>query len=331
MVKQFPLDYMHLICLGVTKLLIVLWLKYKPKLSTYQIHQLSTAFTDLKKYVPKEFNRKPQSLTDLSHWKATVFRFFLLYAGPLILDGFIPDDMVKHFNFLSCAIRILCHPTEYKVNNTFAHELLVKFVKGFKTLYGKEYVTYNVHNLVHLSEDAYKLGPLDSFSAFDFENYMKFIKKLLRKNEKTLQQIHRRLAEKLHLSNKRNAKRKAYPVLLKKINRVLPFNCNNCHKILQFRDFELRDCLPDNCCILNDGHVFQIESIGKRDNEIIVIGMEFIELQSLKNYPLNSGEMGIWRVQKLSAQKVFSAKEITNKAFLCVHNKRTYVTPLLHN
>ena len=78
MVKQFLIDYMHLVCLGVTKLLIKLWLKITPKLSCDQTARLSMAFTDLGKYVPVEFNRKPQCLTDLGHWKATVFRFFFI-------------------------------------------------------------------------------------------------------------------------------------------------------------------------------------------------------------------------------------------------------------
>ena len=162
MVDQFPLDYMHLVCLGVTKLLITMWLKETPKFSAYQTEQLSTALTDLGKYVPKEFNRKPSSLLDLGRWKATNFRFFLLYRGPVILSNHLPRDIVLHFNYLSCAIRILCNSMNYKRNNEFAKKLLLSLVKEFKTLYGKKHITYNVHNLIHLSADAKQHGPLDS-------------------------------------------------------------------------------------------------------------------------------------------------------------------------
>lgn len=69
-------------------------------------------------------------------------------------------------------------------------------MKRFKHLYGKEFVTLNVHSLIHLARDVKLYGPLDSFRAFDFENYMQFLKKILRKRAKPLQQLHRRLKEK---------------------------------------------------------------------------------------------------------------------------------------
>lgn len=47
-----------------------------------------------------------------------------------------------------------------------------------------------------LSDDANQLGPLDSFSTFPFENYLHSLKKMLRKCEKPLSQIHRRIVEK---------------------------------------------------------------------------------------------------------------------------------------
>ena len=50
------------------------------------------------------------------------------------------------------------------------------FVKSFSTLYGKEYISDNVHNLLHLCNDVRKYGPLDVFSAFKFENFMQAIK-----------------------------------------------------------------------------------------------------------------------------------------------------------
>jgi len=44
-------------------------------------------------------------------------------------------------------------------------------------LYGSEFITYNVHNLIHLPYFVQKHGLLDSFSAFRYENYLKKLKK----------------------------------------------------------------------------------------------------------------------------------------------------------
>ena len=330
-VDQFPLDYMHLVCLGATKTLIKQWLKINPKFSARHTEQLSIAFTDLGKFVPKEFNRKPTSLLELGFWKATTFRLFLLYAGPIILSDFLPHDLVLNFNYLSCAIRILCDPTQCKINNQYAKKLLKRFVQDFKELYGKQYVTYTIHNLVHISDDVKNHGPLDTFSAFDHENFMTFIKKLIRKNEKPLQQIHRRLVEKHYPSNKRQNRLCNFPLLLSKIYITLPLQCKNSHRRLKFKNFEICSRSPDNCCIMNNNDIVVVDFIGTKNNEIVVIGRNFLERQSIRNYPMNSVEIGICEVKKFANLKIFPAQSIISKACLFIHNNKNYVISLLHS
>lgn len=62
MIKSFPLDYMHLICFGVVKKLIVnLWCFGKPftKLSHQNIAKISSNLINQAKNIPIKFNRKP--------------------------------------------------------------------------------------------------------------------------------------------------------------------------------------------------------------------------------------------------------------------------------
>lgn len=89
MVKSFPLDYMHLVCLGVVKKLINLWLCGKPskKLPFKNVSDVSDLLTKLAGKMTFEFNRKPRAITVFKRWEATEFRQFLLYTGPL---SFIP-------------------------------------------------------------------------------------------------------------------------------------------------------------------------------------------------------------------------------------------------
>ncbi|CAG7734804.1 unnamed protein product [Allacma fusca] len=54
---------------------------------------------------------------------------------------------------------------------------------------------WNLHGLLHIAEDVKSLGPLQSFSAFPFENMLGVIKRQLRKPHNALQQIHRRVEE----------------------------------------------------------------------------------------------------------------------------------------
>jgi len=223
MVSHFPLDYMHNTCLGVNKQLLKLWIDKSQTSRVVQVHLniLSDTLKTVSKCIPMEFSRKYFDLDECHRWKATQHRTFLLYLGPLILKNVLPDEKYIHFNALNCAIRILCSIDNYDRNNDYAQDLLIYFVQNMSILYGPQNVTYNMHNLIHLAADAKRLGPLDSFSAFPFENFLFTLKKLLRKFDKPLQQICNRLDEQfLFLAENRQLDDQQYPQLQKKSIRI---------------------------------------------------------------------------------------------------------------
>ncbi|KAL7286214.1 hypothetical protein TKK_0019510 [Trichogramma kaykai] len=77
LVKNVPLDYMHLICLGVMLKLIKLWLKCR--LSNFQRQQITSKLTIMRDHMPSDFSRKPRSFINAKRvWKAHEFRQFLL-------------------------------------------------------------------------------------------------------------------------------------------------------------------------------------------------------------------------------------------------------------
>lgn len=80
-------------------------------------------------------------------------------------------------------------------NISFAESLIKSFVWEFQKMYGRRNVSFNIHNLLHLAKDVQNFGFVESFSAFPFENYICSIKNLIRKGERPLQQIVRRLKE----------------------------------------------------------------------------------------------------------------------------------------
>lgn len=61
-------------------------------------------------------------------------------------------------------------------------------------IYDPDFVSHNIHNLLHLSDCVKLYGSLDNFSVFPFENYMQQLKKV-RKSAQSLQQIIRRIIE----------------------------------------------------------------------------------------------------------------------------------------
>jgi len=89
----------------------------------------------LKKYVCSEFVRIPTTVEELDRWKATEFRIFLLYLGPILLYKYFPYNYLKHFTPFHCAIQILCNPQDYLNNNQYAKELLLYFVQNYEILW----------------------------------------------------------------------------------------------------------------------------------------------------------------------------------------------------
>lgn len=89
-ISHVPLDYMHLVCLGVMRKLIKIWLFGLYRLKRAQIDLLSSRLIGLRKYMACEFSRLPRSLKEVKYWKATEYINFLLYTGPIVLLGILP-------------------------------------------------------------------------------------------------------------------------------------------------------------------------------------------------------------------------------------------------
>ncbi|XP_069192203.1 uncharacterized protein [Procambarus clarkii] len=82
MVSTFPIDYMHQICLGVMKRLLLAWIRNKNvKLCARQVDEISQRLIQLTQFVPMHFARKPRSLSEVDRWRATEYRQLLLYTG----------------------------------------------------------------------------------------------------------------------------------------------------------------------------------------------------------------------------------------------------------
>ena len=61
-----------------------------------------------------------QSLSSIKKWKATEFRFFLLYCGPLVMKGLLTNNQYSHFLNLHVALK----------NSLFYPDVFEIFVSG---------------------------------------------------------------------------------------------------------------------------------------------------------------------------------------------------------
>jgi len=108
LVTCFPIDYMHNVCLGVTRKLLTCWMNgdLYVRLSSGEINTISEKMVALKKYFPQEINRKPRPLSEIARFKATEFRSFLLYLRPVVLAETLNVSFYEHFLFFHFSIVI---------------------------------------------------------------------------------------------------------------------------------------------------------------------------------------------------------------------------------
>ena len=290
MVKKFPIDYMHQLCLGVVKKLVLAWMRGNRgiRLSAGQCDAVSAKLDNLKTCIPKTFARKPRGLSHIGRWKATEYRQFLLYTGKLVLHGILRTDLYEHFLCLSIASCIMVSPMLSQSYLGYARQLMEYFVVQAENLYGREFLVYNVHSMIHLADEVEEYGSLDACSAFPFENYMQRLKRLVRSGNNPIVQIPKRLSE-------------------------------LCPEISNVSDIamDIRLSEPDNAFIMSDASC--CEAVDKVDNVDENGGRAYLcrvyeKLEALFVTPCDSRLVGIYKANHRSTtMKLLSAQLLKRK------------------
>lgn len=133
-----------------------------------------------------------------------------------------------------------------------------------------------------MPDDVKNFNVLDSFSAFKFENFMQYLKRLIRKSHKPLQQLNHCYAELkniLHAPYIKEKQRITPGVRNLRTNGILVDGCvNPQYKELVFKKYVLRsNDQANNCCGLRQGNIVYIENIAFNTtiNEFLIIGKEY--------------------------------------------------------
>ena len=323
MISNVPRDYMHLICLGVTRKLLFLWI-YGPeenRLTQNQILLISDRLETLFKYMPTDFARRPRSLTFIKQWKATECRQFLVYSGPIALKDIVPDDIYTNFLYLHIAARILTNRDRIKDPESLrlAENFLTQFVDGFTEIYGPRYVSHNIHNLLHVCMDVERFGVLDDYSAFKFESFIFFLKKLLRKHNQELQKIVRRYAELGKACIDINKKKENTFLGLKNCHKSGPIVPNlgqgKQYKFYATEYFTINcDDIRNNTVILNNKTAVRCYNFIQTENSTFILGKKFMFNAEIFQNPLTSLEVDCFMATESNELNSWETTEIKTKA-----------------
>jgi hypothetical protein len=107
-IKGMSVDYMHCALLGVSKLLVSLWIETSRCVGTD--HNIRAFISSLDQQllhnikIPSCIRRKPRGLSELKHWKASEFRSLTLFYGVCLLKDCLPEDYYRHFLLFSEAL-----------------------------------------------------------------------------------------------------------------------------------------------------------------------------------------------------------------------------------
>ncbi|KAK3918902.1 Putative nickel insertion protein [Frankliniella fusca] len=106
----------------------------------------------------------------MADWKSSMFKSWFLYFSVAVLHGLLPPLYHRHYSSLVAAVQLLNAEEVSVATRTTAKELLEKFMSHFEDMYGREYMTLNFHQLLHLEKLVEELGPLWTTSCFSLES-----------------------------------------------------------------------------------------------------------------------------------------------------------------
>lgn len=359
-IRDVPLDYMHMVLVGVVKRLLVMWTTsslYKMKKLQREI--VSDRLISFRDHFPCEFQRKSESLEFLSAWKATQFRSFLLYTGIIALNGILDKKYFNHFSLLCICMRIVTCRVDRSANRSSTlqqrgmsvKQWLRKFVTDGIELYTPAFAVYNVHNIIHLADDYMRFGPVDQYSAFRYESFLGCLKRLVTGNFHPVAQVINKYSSLLLTQQFGKEGNRAVdyveeywevPELLYPLNEddeiedyseVGHPSCANknfeCYEMMRFKNFVLRTGKEaDSYCVVGGLYMKLIKILqDKTTKQIYITGRFFQQIENLftePQLPCSSKSVGIAICSGLSLQSYMKhIGKISEKCFALPYQSPT--------
>lgn len=317
MVLDFPGDYLHLICLGAVRKLMVFWTTgpIPIRQPAFKQQTISARLLNARQTQPIEFQRRIRGLDELSFFKGSEFRTTLFYTGPVVLKNILSTEEYNNFLALHIATRI-CNDKKLHQYLEIARKLFIHFVRTYIEIYGEEFVSYNIHNLLHVVDDVIRFGVLENFSAFPFESFLGKLKKKIRHGNKVLEQVVGRTLEGWDLEIEKTFNK--WPILKTpkfSDELVTHFLC------IEMKNAKLKSDDKNSHFMTNNFDVIRFEYAIQRkpDSKIQICGRKYLKKGNLYETPLESSLIGIFEIPEssLSAEMVYlKLEDIRCKLFV---------------
>ena len=168
-IRYHVVDPMHNLFLGLAKHTIKTW-KELNILRDLHFEILQEKVDSINP--PPRIGRIPRKIASgFSAFTADEWKHWILIYSLHSLKNVIPSQDYQCWCLFVDACTILCQLVITKEDAELAHDLIVKFCKNFKELYGSNYCTPNMHMACHIKDCVLDYGPLSAFWAFSFERF----------------------------------------------------------------------------------------------------------------------------------------------------------------
>jgi len=172
-ISGVTIDVMHSCYMGLTKQLIRLWFDVKYKDEAFSlVEKIPQVNERLEGFNLPHFVQRLLLDVDknLSFWKASLCRNFLLYVVLVLLQGIQGEAYFRNLCKLVEGISLLNSDSISNADLERADHLLVDFCKEFEVLYGLRHMSFNLHLLRHLKQCVIQCGNLWVYICFDLED-----------------------------------------------------------------------------------------------------------------------------------------------------------------
>lgn len=321
LVSQTSIDYKYTVCLGVMKQLVTLWTKGK---LDYRINRTNwlrmlNHLEKISQNCPDELQKPFNFSDDTDTWDAYHWKLFLIYFGPIVLHSNLPRKYYINFLYLHLASRIMINQYKSRKHSALIVGLFLnRFTTEFASLYGEDFIDYNVHNLIHFEDTISQLGSIESVSGFSYEEQFNFVHSLIQYNPNISIE---ELAEQILYKNNCSITSMSLLSITDKPYHIDP-NCN-----LIFDNFVFNNKHPNNYILSKKG-IFEInEIINNCNDQILIVGRKFQSISILYEAPLN--EEKLVAVSESDYVEIITLDEIITKLIKFKTSNGLFMMPLI--
>lgn len=292
MIRDFVVaDSLHLLELGVMKRLLIGWKMHNfapacPRWSATDVEEMSQLLMNIN--TPREINRGARSLLLFRIWKGQEFRNFLTYFGLVVIKKYMSSIYYEHFLKLVCAVRLASSEKYMRKNFKLIEMLFRDFILDFKEIYGPQFITSNMHNVLHVIEDIKRFGILPSISAYRFESCLGKIKSIIRSGPSPLPQVAKRMIERCNVLY-------SVPKQTNAIDISIENRGEKCTIKFAVRNFILSNVRFEDQWFLGNGRILKFINAHRIENDIFVDGVPLLSATNYFTEPLHSSLMDIYK------------------------------------